>query len=80
MYLDGGSDYDEAKAGTANARTFWKKGVCGMLAWNVDLFYFEAYDESWKPDSKGDNGKNMDEQHWGLRTADRKVKFDTSCN
>jgi glucan 1,3-beta-glucosidase len=50
-----------------------------MLAWGVDAFYFEAFDESWKPDSVGDNGKAMDEKHWGLYTADRKVKFDTSC-
>jgi glucan 1,3-beta-glucosidase len=66
-------------AGTDNAEKFWKTGVCGMLAWGVDLFYFEAYDESWKPDSVGDNGKPMDEKHWGLYTSDRKVKFDTTC-
>ncbi|KAJ5097042.1 Glucan 1-3-beta-glucosidase [Penicillium angulare] len=76
---DGGSDYEAAKAGTDNAETFWQTGVCGMLAWGVDLFYFEAYDESWKPDSTGDNGKAMDEKHWGLMTADRKVKFNTTC-
>jgi glucan 1,3-beta-glucosidase len=76
---DGGSDYEAAKAGTQNAETFWKNGVCAMLAWGVDAFYFEAFDESWKPDSVGDNGKAMDEKHWGLYTADRKVKFDTSC-
>lgn len=76
---DGGSDYEAAKAGTQNAETFWKTGVCGMLAWGVDLFYFEAYDESWKPNSVGDNGQAMNEQHWGLYTADRKSKFDTSC-
>jgi len=76
---DGGSDYEAAKAGTQNAETFWKNGVCAMLAWGVDAFYFEAFDESWKPDSVGDNGKAMDEKHWGLYTADRKLKFDTSC-
>ncbi|KAJ5331254.1 Glucan 1-3-beta-glucosidase [Penicillium atrosanguineum] len=76
---DGGSDYEAAKAGTQNAQTFWKTGVCGMLAWGVDLFYFEAYDESWKPNSVGDNGQAMDEKHWGLYTADRKSKFDMSC-
>lgn len=79
LVLDGGSDYEAAKAGTDNAEKFWKTGVCGMLAWGVDLFYFEAFDESWKPASIGDNGKPMDEKHWGLFTADRKVKFDTSC-
>ena len=50
-----------------------------MLAWGVDLFYFEAYDESWKPNSVGDNGQAMDEKHWGLFTADRTSKFDMSC-
>jgi glucan 1,3-beta-glucosidase len=50
-----------------------------MLAWNVDLFYFEAFDESWKPDSIGDNGKAQDEKHWGLFTDKRVKKFDTSC-
>ncbi|ODM16921.1 hypothetical protein SI65_07886 [Aspergillus cristatus] len=76
---DGGSDYGEAKAGTKNAEQYWKQGVCGMLAWGVDVFYFEAFDESWKPLSKGDNGQMMDETHWGLFTADRKLKFDISC-
>lgn len=76
---DGGSDYEDAKAGTKNAEKFWKTGICGMLDWGVDLFYFEAFDESWKPDTKGDNGEMKDEQHWGLFTADRKIKFDTSC-
>lgn len=50
-----------------------------MLAWGVDVFYFEAFDESWKPLSKGDNGQMMDETHWGMFTADRKPKFDASC-
>ncbi|KAJ5242582.1 Glucan 1-3-beta-glucosidase [Penicillium citrinum] len=76
---DGGTDYEAAKAGTKNAETFWKKGVCGMLDWGVDLFYFEAFDESWKPDSTGDNGQPQSEKYWGLFTDDRSSKFDTSC-
>ena len=50
-----------------------------MLAWGVDVFFFEAFDESWKPNSVGDNGQSMDEKHWGLFTADRQVKFNTTC-
>jgi len=50
-----------------------------MLDWGVDLFYFEAFDESWKPDSTGDNGQPQSEKHWGLFTDDRSSKFDTSC-
>ncbi|KAJ5180609.1 Glucan 1-3-beta-glucosidase [Penicillium capsulatum] len=76
---DGGTDYENAKAGTKNAEHFWKTGVCGMLDWGVDLFYFEAFDESFKPDTKGDNGEIKNEKHWGLRTADRSPKFDISC-
>ena len=50
-----------------------------MLAWGVDVFYFEAFDEPWKPASIGDNGQAADETHWGMYTADRKPKFEVSC-
>ena len=43
---DGGSDYSDAKAGTANAAQFYKDSVCAMLDWGVNVFYFEAFDES----------------------------------
>jgi glucan 1,3-beta-glucosidase len=48
---DGGTDYGAAKAGTKNAATYWSQGVCGMLDWGFNLFYFEAFDEPWKPAS-----------------------------
>ncbi|KAL1999387.1 hypothetical protein VTN02DRAFT_4585 [Thermoascus thermophilus] len=76
---DGGTDYGAAKAGTANAQTFYQQGVCGMLAWGVDVFYFEAFDEPWKPKSVGDNGEAADETKWGMFTADRTPKFQTTC-
>ena len=41
----GGSTYGAAKAGTQNAATFYSQGVCGMLDWGVNIFYFEAFDE-----------------------------------
>ena len=45
-FSTGGSDYgSNAKAGTDNAQTFWDEGVCGMLAWGGNVFYFEAFDE-----------------------------------
>ncbi|KAL4866445.1 hypothetical protein BDV12DRAFT_172804 [Aspergillus spectabilis] len=76
---DGGSDYGAAKAGTNNAKLYYKNSVCPMLTWGIDVFYFEAFDETWKPKSIGDNGKPMDETHWGLFTDKRKAKFDMSC-
>ncbi|KAL8680261.1 MAG: hypothetical protein Q9186_003557 [Xanthomendoza sp. 1 TL-2023] len=77
---DGGEDYGEAKAGTANEERFFKEGVCAALAWGVDVFYFEAFDESWKPKSKGDDGTFSDETHWGAFYASRTPKFSLTCS
>jgi glucan 1,3-beta-glucosidase len=42
---DGGSDYGPATASTNNAATYYSQGVCGILDWGINLFYFEAFDE-----------------------------------
>ncbi|KAF2813410.1 glucan 1,3-beta-glucosidase-like protein [Mytilinidion resinicola] len=76
---DGGTDYGAAKAGTTNAKTYYQSAICGMLAWGVNLFYFEAFDEPWKPASIGDNGKPADETHWGAMDANRGSKFSLKC-
>jgi len=76
---DGGTSYQQATAGTQNAYTFWRSGVCGMLDWGVDLFYFEAFDEPGKPITTGTDGKPANEQHWGAFTTDRSAKFNLDC-
>lgn len=76
---DGGSSYGAAHAGTDNAHTYFKEGVCGMIAWGVNTFYFEAFDEPWKPHSVGDSGNAADETKWGAMTAERGRKFDLKC-
>ncbi|KAF2461119.1 putative glucan 1,3-beta-glucosidase [Lineolata rhizophorae] len=75
----GGSDFGPAEASTENAQQYWQQGVCGMLEWGVSLFYFEAFDEPWKPDSIGDNGEAADEKHWGAMTVDGDLKFSLEC-
>lgn len=50
-----------------------------MLAWGVNVFYFEAFDEPWKPKSVGDTGASSDETHWGAFNADRSSKFSLTC-
>jgi glucan 1,3-beta-glucosidase len=50
-----------------------------MLAWGYRVFYFEAFDEPWKPKSIGDNGQSADETHWGAMNADRSTKFGLKC-
>ncbi|KAL9112949.1 MAG: hypothetical protein Q9227_002813 [Pyrenula ochraceoflavens] len=75
----GGTPYGPAQASDDQMKTFWKSGVCGMLDWGMDLFFFEAMDEPGKPDSIGADGKPANEQHWGAFSVDRKPKFDMSC-
>ena len=52
---------------------------CGALDWGVNTFFFEAFDEPWKPHSTGDNGQASDETHWGAMNADRSQKFSLKC-
>lgn len=80
IFLKGGSDYGSAIAGTDNAKTFFKQGVCAALEWGFNAFYFEAFDEPWKPKSKGDTGAQGDETHWGAYTAERVPKFSLTCD
>lgn len=52
---DGGSDFKAAKAGTQNAAQYYQQGVCGILKWGFNAFFFEAFDEPWKPASGKQN-------------------------
>ncbi|KAK0276761.1 glycoside hydrolase 3 protein [Friedmanniomyces endolithicus] len=76
---DGGTNYGPATASTSLASQFYSQAVCGMLDWGVNVFYFEAFDEPWKPSSVGDNGNAEDETHWGAMKADRSPKYSLKC-
>lgn len=41
---DGGTNYGTADAGTGNAASYYQNAVCGSLGWNLNSFYFEAFD------------------------------------
>ncbi|KAK4964252.1 glycoside hydrolase 3 protein [Elasticomyces elasticus] len=75
----GGTSYGTATAGDEHAKTYWNDAVCAMLKWGVNVFYFEAFDEPWKPMSVGDTGLASDETHWGAMKADRGAKFPLTC-
>ena len=79
IYKLGGTNYGAAIAGTNNANTYFHSAVCGFLTWGYNVFYFEAFDEPWKPVSVGDDGSVADETHWGAMTADRATKFPLRC-
>lgn len=75
----GGTNYGNAVAGTPNAKTFFHEGVCAAIDWGFNVFYFEAFDEPWKPDSIGDTGAKSNEKHWGAYTAEGVAKFSLKC-
>ncbi|RDW67014.1 glucan 1,3-beta-glucosidase [Coleophoma crateriformis] len=60
-----GSTYQNAVPDMTSAKTYWDKAICGILAWGVNVFFFEAFDEPWKPVSVGQDGSVADETHWG---------------
>jgi glucan 1,3-beta-glucosidase len=62
-----------------NAENFYKKGFCALVDYGFNAFYFEAFDESWKGKSVGDNGEAKDETKWGAMTENREKKFDLKC-
>ena len=74
-----GSQYEAATPSVSNAHTYWSTGICGILAWGVNVFSFEAFDEPWKPVSVGKDGSVADETHWGVFNADRSSKYSTTC-
>ncbi|KAK5091080.1 glycoside hydrolase 3 protein [Lithohypha guttulata] len=76
---DGGTDAGAALAGTDNAKIYWDSAVCALLDWNVDVFWFEAFDEPNKQDAIGDNSQRATEKFWGSFTSDRVPKFDMRC-
>jgi glucan 1,3-beta-glucosidase len=41
----GGKDYEKGIPNVTNAARYWKEAICGILAWGVDTFVFEAFDE-----------------------------------
>ncbi|KAF2667878.1 putative glucan 1,3-beta-glucosidase [Microthyrium microscopicum] len=71
--------YEAAVGGVSNAQTFYTSGICSMLNYGYNAFYFEAFDEPWKPASIGLNGQPADETHWGAMNADRTTKFPLKC-
>lgn len=85
IHLAGGADYHDpattttAVAGTKNAQYFYTNGVCAALDWDFNVFYFEAFAEPWKPDSKGVSGDYRDEKHWGAFDASGVPILDLSC-
>ncbi len=72
-----GTSYESSVPSLANAKQFWNEGICAIRAWGINTFVFEAFDESWKPDSSGTSDV---EKHWGFWGQESgSPKFDLTC-
>ncbi|KAL2874237.1 glycoside hydrolase 3 protein [Colletotrichum sp. CLE4] len=74
-----GAKYQQAIPGQDNAQAFYDSGVCGMVNWGFNVFFFEAFDEPWKPHAIGEDGSDAPETHWGAMEADRAAKYPLRC-
>ncbi|GJC85625.1 glucan 1,3-beta-glucosidase ARB_02797 [Colletotrichum liriopes] len=74
-----GAKYQKAVPGHDNAQAFYGEGVCGMVKWGFNVFFFEAFDEPWKPHAVGEDGSEAPETHWGGMKADRTAKYSLMC-
>ena len=70
-----GGNFQAAVPGVANAHRFWFEGSCALLQWGVNVFIFEAFDETWKPPTSGEDV----ETHWGVWSDQKVPKFDLTC-
>jgi glucan 1,3-beta-glucosidase len=70
-----GDDYGAAVPSLQEAESYWKNAICAILAWGINVFVFEAFDEPYKPEEHG----NVVERHWGVFDENRKPKWDLTC-
>src|SRR5579862_7919443 len=70
-----GGNFGAGVPSVANAQTFFTEGVCAIRQWGVNAFIFEAFDETWKPPTSGQDV----ETHWGIWDASRAAKFNFTC-
>lgn len=71
-----GANFQVSAPSLENAARYWKHAVCAIRAWGVNILAFEAYDESWKPDTSGISNV---EKHWGVLQDDGTPKYDLTC-
>ena len=74
-----GTKYQAAVPAVDSAARFYTQGICGMVDWGFNAFFFEAFDEPWKPVSIGQDGSGADETHWGGMDANRTAKYNLKC-
>ncbi|KAH3899007.1 probable Glucan 1,3-beta-glucosidase [Saccharomycodes ludwigii] len=72
-----GTNFESSYPTVANANQFWQEGICAIRAWGVNVIVFEAFDESWKPDTSGTSDV---EKHWGVWDSNDSLKLSIGCS
>lgn len=72
----GGASFGVSEPSLVNAAAYWQNAVCAIRAWGIDTLVFEAYDESWKPDTSNIEGV---EKFWGVLHDDGTPKYELAC-
>lgn len=79
---DGGSNYGNAVAGTASAQTYFDQAVCRALQEGIDVFWFEAFDESGKGTIAVPlygSTVSVSEMRWGAMDQNRNYRLNMTC-
>lgn len=71
-----GTAFENSEPSVDNAKNFFQDAVCAMRAWGVNVCVFEAFDESWKPDTSGTSDV---EKYWGVYDENRSLKYSLDC-
>ncbi len=66
----GGQSRGQAVPSLENQCKFYTEFLRRAIQENVEFYYFDAFDESWKVEEPGGVGK-----HWGLAYGDRSAKY-----
>lgn len=72
-----GTNYDDSYPSVDNAAAYWQDAVCAIRGWGINVIVFEAFDESWKPDTSGTSDV---EKYWGVWDSSYNLKYDLSCD
>ncbi len=62
-----------AEPSVKNQETYWNEIKSRAIQNDLEVYFFDAFDENWKPD-----GMYQVEKHWGIYTIDRRDKTDKS--
>lgn len=72
-----GTAFEDSVPSLVNAQHFWTNAICAIRGWGINVIAFEAFDESWKPDTSGTSDV---EKYWGIWDSNYSLKYKLGCD